>query len=81
VKTSVRYNAGMVKNRKTFTDQIRQAIEDSGVSRYRIAKQTGIEQSVLSRFMHGRMGFTLETLDALADYLQFDLTSKGPKQR
>ncbi|HEX4000188.1 MAG TPA: helix-turn-helix transcriptional regulator [Pirellulales bacterium] len=69
----------MAKPRPKFTDQIRRAIEDSGVSRYQIAKHTGIEQSVLSRFMNGRLGFTLETLDKLADYLQFSLSSKGPK--
>jgi ribosome-binding protein aMBF1 (putative translation factor) len=67
--------------RLPFTDQIRRAILDSGVSRYRIAKDTGIAESVLSRFMHGQIGFTLETLDKLGDYLQFDLTAHGPKPR
>jgi len=70
----------MAARRLKFSEQIRRAIAESGVSRYEISKRTGIEQSVLSRFMNGRVGFTLETLDALADYLQFSLTSKGPRK-
>ena len=35
------------KRTKRLTDQIRQAIDDSGLSHYRIAKETGISQSNL----------------------------------
>jgi transcriptional regulator with XRE-family HTH domain len=63
-----------------FTEQIRRAIADCGVSRYRISKETGIAETVLSKFMLRQRGFTLATLDALADYLQLDLTCHGPKE-
>jgi ribosome-binding protein aMBF1 (putative translation factor) len=70
----------MAKKPPKFTERIRRAIQNSGVSRYQISKQTGIDQAVLSKFVNGHLGFTLETLDKLADYLQFDLSSKGPKK-
>ena len=35
-------------------DQLRQAIEDSGLSLYRIAKDSGIAYQVLHRFASGR---------------------------
>jgi ribosome-binding protein aMBF1 (putative translation factor) len=63
-----------------FTDQIRKAIADSGVSRYRISQETGIAESVLSKFMHGKIGFNHDTLDVLADYLQSELVARGPKK-
>ena len=40
---SIAYNLVMTKQRsKNLTDQIRQAIDDSGLTRYRIAQDTGI---------------------------------------
>ena len=49
-----------------MSDQIRAAIESSGVSRYRIAKETGIDAATLCRFMGNTGGMTVETLDKLA---------------
>ena len=52
---------------KTVSDQVRDLIEKSGVTRYRISQDTGIAESVLSRFMAGR-GLNTETLDRLGVY-------------
>jgi len=57
-----------------LSDQIRQAIRDSGVSPYQLAKTAGISSSVLSRFLNGGSGLTLTTLDSLADVLGFQVT-------
>jgi DNA transposition AAA+ family ATPase len=38
------------KQPKNLTDQLRQAIDDSGLTRYEIAKQTGIDESALAKF-------------------------------
>jgi transcriptional regulator with XRE-family HTH domain len=46
--------------------QLRRAIEDSGLSRYAIAQQSGISQSILSRFVNGERGLTAETAERLA---------------
>ena len=61
------------------SDQIRKAVERSGLSRYEIGKRTGIAQSVLSRFMAGS-GISTETIDKLADVIELRITSP-PKRR
>lgn len=66
----------MGKKRTKLTDQIRQAVDASGLSRYRICKELEIEQSSMSRFMAGRGGLSLENIDRLADLLELDLVSR-----
>lgn len=61
-------------------DQLRQAIEDSGLTLYRIAKGSGIAYQVLHRFASGQRDLTLETASRLADYFSMRLTRpKWPK--
>ena len=67
----------MSKRRPKLSDQIRAAVEASGLSRYRIAKQLGIAESTMSRFMAGS-GMETEHLDALADLLDLNL---APRKR
>ena len=50
-------------------ESIRAAVEASGETRYRIAQQTGIAESQLSRLMNGERGLSVDTLEILADYL------------
>jgi predicted transcriptional regulator len=52
-----------------FTEQVREAIRECGVSRYQIAKETNIPQAALSRFMNGHKGMTLQTLEKLGGYI------------
>ena len=55
---SIRYNAAMSKKQaKLLTDQLRQAIDDSGLTRYRIAQETGIGEATLSKFYLGHAVF------------------------
>jgi transcriptional regulator with XRE-family HTH domain len=56
-----------------LSDQIRAAISASGTTRYALAKQVGIPESALSRFMAGKQGLTLATLDKLADVLGLEI--------
>ncbi len=53
-----------------IVDQIVDAIERSGESRYAISKATGISQSVLSRLVNGERALSMESADILADYLR-----------
>ena len=72
----------MGKRRAKLSDQIRRAVDDCGQTRYRISKETGIDQSTLSRFMSGERGLPMRTLDKLADYLDLNITvGKGRKSR
>ena len=69
----------MGKQRVRLSDQIRQAVDASGLSRYRICKTLGIAESTLSRFMSGQGGLSMEYLDALAELLDLDIvTAKHP---
>jgi transcriptional regulator with XRE-family HTH domain len=71
----------MRKQRATLTDEIRQAVDSSGLSRYRIAKELGIAESTMSRFMNGQ-GLSFEYLDALAGLLDLHIvTGTKPKMK
>ena len=67
------------KTRLTMTDVLRAAIEDGGVSRYRIAQDTGILETSLSRFMRGETSLRLDKADVLAEYLGLELTKRKAK--
>ena len=69
-------NAGMVKNKPqaTLTDVLRAAIQRSGLTYYRIAKATGIDEANLARFARGELSIRLDKADRLAAYLGLRLT-------
>lgn len=47
------------------------------MSRYAIAKAIGLDQATLSRFMSGKGGLALETVDKLAELLHLRLETSG----
>ncbi len=47
---------------KKMTDQVRQAIDDSGLTRYRISQETGITETALSLFYNGHRGLSMNAL-------------------
>jgi len=59
--------------RKTFSDQLRNAIEQAPVTRYRVSQDTGISEGVLSRFVHGHVGLSVQSIDTLVEYLDLEL--------
>lgn len=64
----------MAKKRPAkLTDQLRKAIDDSGLTRYRISKETGISEATLSKFYLGQRGLSMEALNALGECLQLTL--------
>ena len=63
----------MTETRVKLSDQVRRAASRSGLSRYRICKLARIDQATFSRFMAGKVGLSLPTLDALADVLGLDV--------
>jgi transcriptional regulator with XRE-family HTH domain len=66
----------MAKKRpKLLTDQLRQAIDESGLTRYRIAKETGISEPTLSKFHLGQRGLSMEALNALGEFLKLTITT------
>jgi len=71
----------MTRRCDKLTDQIRRAIDESGMSRYRLWKETGIDQAVLSRFMAGKAGMALKSLDVLADALGLRIVADKSKRK
>ena len=56
-----------------LTDQLRQAIDDSGLTRYRIMKETGISEPTLSKFYLGQRGLSMKAMNALGECLQLTI--------
>ena len=66
----------MAKKRRLLSDDLRQAVEQSDLTRYAIYKQTGIDQAVLSKFVWGERGMSLESIDKLCECLGLRLVSE-----
>ena len=70
----------MMTSMSRLLDDIRDAIEASGKTRYRIARESGIAESVLSRLMSGERGLSIDALETLAEYLGLEIVMR-PKRR
>ncbi len=76
------HNRSMPKRPSKLSDQIRQAVDASGMTRYRISKELGIGESTMSRFMSGKGGLSMDNLDALVELLALHLAAgKPPKKK
>jgi plasmid maintenance system antidote protein VapI len=65
-----------------LSDQLRAAVDASDMSRYAIAKAIGLDQSVLSRFMAGKSGLAIDTIDRLGGLLGLRIViEKTPSKR
>lgn len=65
------------KQPKSLSDQIREAIDASGLSRYRICQEIKISQASMSRFMSNKGGLSLATLDRLAVLLKLAIVTES----
>jgi transcriptional regulator with XRE-family HTH domain len=59
-----------------FTDQLKRAIRESGMSRYALSKATGVDQGTLSKFLSGQRSISLDSVDKLVDVLGLTLTAQ-----
>ena len=75
----------MATKRKHKTDlaaEIRRAIRDSGLTPYRIATDADVDRSVMTRFVNGERGLTLDTASRICDRLGLKLRAvKRPKAK
>ena len=61
-----RKGGGKPRRVVSLADQLRHAASDSGLSVYRIAKETGVDQSTLNKFLTGaRANLRLDVADRL----------------
>jgi transcriptional regulator with XRE-family HTH domain len=61
-------------------DEIRQAIEASDKSRYRLSKETGIDEGQLSKLMSGTKGLSYEALERLAEALGLEIVVRKKRK-
>jgi hypothetical protein len=81
-QASNEWDVFMAKNRARFSDEIRAAVERSGLSRYAICKALSIPPSSMPRFMSGKNWLGQDTLDALAELLDLHIAAgKRPKKK
>jgi len=60
----------------SFSEQLIQAIESSELTRYRIAKDSGVAQSTLSQFVNGHRALSLANIDKVCDFLDLELVPR-----
>ena len=78
-RLSITYNGRMAAKRKLISEQLRDAILNADVSCYRIAKETELSEALLSRFMNGVSGLSLDSIDRIGNYLGLDIAT--PKRK
>jgi plasmid maintenance system antidote protein VapI len=64
---------------KKLSDEIRDAVNASEMSRYAIAKALGVAESTMSRFMSGKGGLSMEYIDRLAALLGLHIAVRKGK--
>ena len=57
------------KKRASLGDILRGAIVESGKSQNEIARESGVAQAIVNRFVTGQRGLTLDTADRLCEVL------------
>ncbi len=71
----------MAGKRIRLSHQVRRAVDESAMSRYRICKVIDMDQAIMSRFMTGKGGLSMEKLDALVDLLGLDVVARKKRGR
>jgi hypothetical protein len=56
-----------------ITERLQEAIRSSGMTRYAIWRQTGIDQALLCHFMKNECGLSLSTVDKILDVLELEI--------
>ena len=67
------YNTSMDKQYKDIEQQLRQAVLESEMSRYRIAKLSKVSEAQLSYFVNDKRSLTLPAAAKLAKVLKLEL--------
>jgi transcriptional regulator with XRE-family HTH domain len=61
---------------QTLADQLREAMAKSGLTNYRIGKDAGVDQAVLSRFVSGERNISLEVADRICKLLGLEFAKR-----
>ena len=69
----------MSNKRNTISQQLREAILNASMSRYQLAKLSGVGEGSLSRFVHEQQSLTLASVDAIGEVLKLRIESDSEK--
>ena len=65
----------------SLAEHIRAAADTSGLSVYRIAQETGLDQSALNRFLNGtRDNLRLDVADRLFRFFGLEVVQRRPRR-
>lgn len=71
----------MAKKGNDIEEQLRQAIINSGITRYRLSKLTGVDDAILCNFVNRKRSLTMTTAAKLAKALGLGLRPEKKKGR
>ena len=70
----------MSKSNQTFTNLLKKAIAETGVSHSELERETGVKRASIMRFMRGETSLRLDIADSLAAYFDIEVRwKKGAK--
>ena len=69
----------MTRHNNTICDTLRQVIRDSGISMYRLEKESGVNRLCVARFLNGKAMYS-HHLDVLCDYFGLELKATKAKK-
>lgn len=76
----MRKASSILFNMSEIHDAIRDAIAESSKTRYRLWQETGVSQSQLCEFLHGRRGMNIDKLEALAEALGLEIVIRRKRK-
>lgn len=73
----------MAPKRETLSQSVRRLVRDCGMTQYELCHASGVDKAAMSRFMAGKSGLTLQSLDRLAVVLGWRIVAgrAKPKRR
>lgn len=77
LESCIRYGEGVSQ----ILNTIRKAMQASDKTRYRLWKETGIDQAHLSRLLAGEVGLSVDNLERLAEALGLEIIIRPAKRK
>ncbi|MDA1054807.1 MAG: helix-turn-helix transcriptional regulator [Planctomycetota bacterium] len=71
----------MAAKRQRLSGQLRDAIVNAEITRYRISQETGISEAGLSRFVNGTAGLSLESIDKIGQCLNLEIVANNQNDK
>lgn len=61
--------------------QLDAILKEKKISRYQLAKDTGINESQLSRFFSGKVNLSYDKIELITQYLKYDIVLIPKKEK